>query len=256
MLGLAPNASRLSVRFFMQDTFGHFAQNLMKHQEQMEIVCSPSEPWGILTLWDLLQETANRKSSKKEPPAQLIGDVTRAVLTGTLYPASLYAQVQLRLRAEKQISHNKAAIIKAYLLRNVVKEDDTHPYKEALGVKLNENTSCLPYRLGRLFAVLECLQEAAAGKKLNTTIRDRYFNSACSTPATVFPRLVALAQNHLRKLSDGSRIYYTKLVSELFSGMDESYPVRLSLQEQGVFQIGYYHQMQYMYTKKEDKNNV
>ncbi|MFR5853995.1 MAG: type I-C CRISPR-associated protein Cas8c/Csd1 [Lachnospiraceae bacterium] len=256
ILGLAPNASRLAVRFFLQDTFGGFAANLEKHQKRLEIVRPAFDDRNSLSIWSLLRETANPNSRDKKPPEPLVGALLRAVLMNALYPAELFAQTEIRLRAEHEVSRGKAAILKAYLLRNVVElNPDNHPYKEVLQVQLNETTTYLPYRLGRLFAVLEALQ-LKANPGINATIKDRYFNSACATPAVVFPALIRLAQNHLNKLDGGVKVYYDKMITGLFNTMDESYPVRLSLQDQGIFQIGYYHQKQKFFTKKEEQENV
>ena len=128
-----------------------------------------------------------------------------------------------------------------------------HVYKEVLHVNLNEESTYLPYRLGRLFAVLESLQ-LRANPGIKATIKDRYFNSACATPALVFPTLLRLAQSHLSKLG-GPGIYYDQLITKLLSCVTQSYPARLTLQDQGIFQLGYYHQKQQLFTKKEDKDN-
>ena len=121
-------------------------------------------------------------------------------------------------------------------------------------MQLNENTNYAPYLLGRLFSVLEALQEKA-NPGINATIRDRYFSSACATPAIVFPTLIRLAQAHLKKLDTGWRIFYDRQIGDILAQMDNSYPARLNLQDQGVFQLGYYHQTQKRFTKKEDENN-
>ena len=257
ILGIAPNAARLAVRFFLQNTFGSFAANLDRHQKRLEIVRPAFDEREGLSVWSLLRETANPNSRDKKPPEPLVSALMRAVLMNTLYPAELFAQTEIRLRAEHEVSRGKAAILKAYLTRNVVemKAENAHPYEEVLQVELNENTTYLPYRLGRLFAVLEALQQRA-NPGINATIKDRYFNSACATPAVVFPALIRLAQNHLNKLDGGIKVYYDKLITGLFNTMDESYPARLSLQDQGIFQIGYYHQKQRFFTKKEEQENV
>lgn len=256
ILGIAPNAARLAVRFFLQDTFGRFATNLNEHQERLKIVHPAFDERDGLSVWSLLRETANPNSRDKKPPEPLVSALMRAVLMNTPYPAELFIQTEIRLRAEHEVSRGKAAILKAYLLRNVVElNPDNHPYKEVLQVQLNENTTYLPYRLGQLFAVLEALQ-LKANPGINATIKDRYFNSACATPAVVFPTLVRLAQNHLNKLDGGIKVYYDKMITGLFNAVEESYPVRLSLQDQGIFQIGYYHQKQKLFTKKEEKENV
>lgn len=256
ILGLAPNASRLSVRFFLQNSFDKFAQNYQKHQEDLDIVRPAFDERETLSIWALLRETVNPNSRDKSAQPQLVGEMLRAVLTGSLYPSALYTQTEIRLRAEKEINRGKAAIIKAYLLRNIVEQrkDQTHVYKEVLDVELNEQSTYLPYRLGRLFAVLEAVQQKA-NPNINTTIKDRYFNSACATPALVFPTLLRLAQRHLSKIGGGAEVYYDKMITELLGDVTQSYPLRLSLQDQGIFQIGYYHQKQKLFTKKEEKDN-
>lgn len=256
ILGLAPNASRLSVRFFLQDSFDAFVKHYQKHQERLNIVRPAFDERETLSIWALLRETVNPNSRDKSAQPQLIGEMLRAVLTGSLYPSALYTQTEIRLRAEKEINRGKAAIIKAYLLRNIVEQqkDQTHVYKEVLDVELNEQSTYLPYRLGRLFAVLEAVQQKA-NPNINTTIKDRYFNSACATPALVFPTLLRLAQSHLGKIGGGAEVYYDKMITELLGDVTQSYPPRLNLQDQGIFQIGYYHQKQKLFTKKEEKDN-
>lgn len=257
ILGIAPNASRLSVCFFLQDSFGAFVTNYQKHQERLNIVRPAFDERETLSMWALLRETAIKNPNK--PPKfqrQLVEEMLNAILTGSPYPSTLFTQVEIRIRAEKDINRGKAAIIKAYLLRNVVEQqkDQTHVYKEVLDVELNEQSTYLPYRLGRLFAVLEAVQQKA-NPNINTTIKDRYFNSACATPALVFPTLLRLAQSHLSKIGGGAAVYYDKMITELLGDVTQSYPLRLSLQDQGIFQIGYYHQKQKLFTKKEEKNN-
>lgn len=257
ILGFAPNASRLSVRFFLQNSFDEFVQNYQKHQEDLDIVRPAFDERETLSMWALLRETAIKNPNK--PPEfqrQLVEEMLNAILTGSPYPSTLFTQVEIRIRAEKEINRGKAAIIKAYLWRNVAKrqKDQKHIYEEVLGVALNEQSTYLPYRLGRLFAVLEAVQQKA-NPNINTTIKDRYFNSACATPALVFPTLLRLAQSHLSKIGGGAEVYYDKMITELLGDVTQSYPLRLSLQDQGIFQIGYYHQKQKLFTKKEEKDN-
>ena len=251
ILGLSPNAARLSVRFFLQDTFGDFARNLLLHHERMEIQRPSFDARTSLSFWQLLNETVNQKSRDKTPSPLLAGSLIRAVLVNGPYPELLMSQTQLRIRAEKAVTRGRAAIIKAYLLRNAAEEEN---YKGVLSVELNENTNYQPYLLGRLFAVLEGLQQAA-NPGINATIRDRYFNSACATPAVVFPQLIKLAQAHLKKLSAGSRVYYDRQIGEITGNLQQEYPARLNLRDQGIFQLGYYHQTQKRFTKKEEKDN-
>lgn len=250
ILGLSPNAARLSVRFFLCNSFGALMQNVLKHQEDLRIVKPAYDTWNELSLWWLLRETFNRNArEKKNPHAQMEGDLMRSILLGLPYPETLFERVQLRIRAERDVTRGRAAIIKAYLHRC-----PHFVYKEVLTVELNPETKYPPYLLGRLFSVLEALQQQA-NPDINTTIKDRYFSSACATPAIVFPTLIKLAQAHLKKLDDGWRIYFDKQIGEILSAITQTYPARLSMQDQGVFQLGYYHQTQRRYQKKEEQEN-
>lgn len=249
LLGLAPNAARLSVRFFLRDTFGCFAQNLQKHAEEMEINCSEKEKFRTLPIWAVVNETTRTVPGQPAKPSpQLAGDLLRAVLTGGRYPATLLNGVTLRIRAEQNVTRGRAAVIKAYYLRNY----PTELNKEVYTVSLNETTN-VPYLLGRLFSVLEAVQKAA-NPGINTTIKDRYFNAACATPGMSFPTLLRLSQKHLRKLNDGLATHYDKQITELMAQLPESgFPARLSLPDQGKFTIGYYHQTQKRYVKKNEE---
>lgn len=249
LLGLAPNAARLSVRFFLRDTFGSFAQNLQKHAEEMEIDCSEKEKFRTLPIWAVVNETTRTVPGQPAKPSpQLAGDLLRAVLTDGRYPATLLNGVTLRIRAEQNVTRGRAAVIKAYYLRNY----PTELNKEVYTVSLNETTN-VPYLLGRLFSVLEAVQKAA-NPGINTTIKDRYFNAACATPGMSFPTLLRLSQKHLRKLNDGLATHYDKQITELMAQLPESgFPARLSLPDQGKFTIGYYHQTQKHYVKKNEE---
>lgn len=251
VLGLAPNAARVSVRFFMQGTFGAFMKNINDHYERLEIVRPGWADDGLLTPWEMLRATVNMKSRDKAPSAVMSGAVMRAILEGGRYPASLLEGVMLRIRAESDITWQRAAILKAYYLKN---EHADCP-KEVLTVGLNEASTNPAYTLGRLFAIYEAVQQDA-NPGINSTIKDKYFNSASAMPASIFPILGNLYQKHLRKLGDGSRIYYDKQVAALKCILGESYPQRMTLAQQGAFDLGYYHQTQKRYEKRnkeEDK---
>lgn len=243
VLGLAPNAARISVRFFLQDTFDVFAQRLKAHYDRLEIIRPSFDNRTQLPLWLLLQETVNRQSRDKTASPQMSADTLRAILTGGRYPATLFQQTMLRIRAEHDITRGKAAIIKAYLLRN----DTQQNRMEALTVKLNDDCNDLPYVLGRLFSVLEDIQQQA-NPGINTTIKDRYFSSASATPAVVFPVLLNLAEKHQKKLSAGQKVYNSKRLQDLLGRIRESYPTHLTLSDQGIFQLGYYHETQKRYS--------
>ena len=255
VLGLAPNAARLSVRFFWQNSFGALARNLERHYQRLEIIRPSFDKFPTLSIWRLVLETVRKAppgGRAPEPHPRLAGDLLLAVLNDTLYPATLLNGVELRIRAERSVSRGQAAILKAYYTKYLEQFQPDSPMKEALTVELNEQTNYLPYLLGRLFAVLEGLQQSA-NPGINTTIKDRYFNSASATPAIVFPQLINLAQKHLNKLDGGLAVYYDKQITELSSRITQTLPTRMSLAEQSAFQLGYYHETQRRYTAKNNK---
>ena len=255
VLGLAPNAARLSVRFFWQNSFGALARNLERHYQRLEIIRPSFDKFPTLPIWRLVLETVRKAppgGRTPEPHPRLAGDLLLAVLNDTLYPATLLNGVELRIRAERSVSRGQAAILKAYYTKYLEQFQPNSPMKEALTVELNEQTNYLPYLLGRLFAVLEGLQQSA-NPGINTTIKDRYFNSASATPAIVFPQLINLAQKHLNKLDGGLAVYYDKQITELSSRITQTLPTRMSLAEQSAFQLGYYHETQRRYTAKNNK---
>ena len=244
ILGLSPNAARLSVRFFLHDCFGGFLSHVNAHHARMEIVRPANDPYETIPLWALLQETVPQTVRDKSPSPVLAGATARAILSNTDYPAALLNGVMLRIRADRKITRGRAAILKAYYLKN----PHTECPKEVLTVSLNETSSIVPYNLGRLFSVLEAIQQAA-NPGINTTIKDKYFNSASATPATIFPILNNLAQKHLKKLDTGLRIHYDRQLGQIKELLGEMLPGRLSLPEQASFDLGYYHQTQKRYSK-------
>ncbi len=251
VLGLSPNAARLSVRFFLRNSFGNFVRSVQAHYERLEIVRPSYAKNEFLPPWKLLGETVNQNSRDKAPVPGLPGEVLRAILNNTSYPATLLNGTELRIRAERDITPNRAAILKAYYL----KDPHTDVPKEVLTVSLNPNCTDIPYTLGRLFSVYEAIQ-SAANPGIKATIKDRFFNSAAATPGTIFPILGSLAQKHLRKLrgdNPGLSVFYEKQILDLSGILHETYPPRLSLPQQGSFQLGYYHQTQARYEKKEEK---
>lgn len=259
ILGLSPNAARISVRFFFVDTFGDFIRNYEQYFREFEIIKPSFDNRVNVPLWQILQETANKNSKDKAASPLLAGAVLRSILSGIKYPEALYQNTILRAKADQdnpdknitKISRIKAAIIKACLLRNYKNNE------EVVTVALNEECKKVPYVLGRLFAVLEDLQEKA-NPGINSTIKDRYFNSACATPSVTFPLLTKLANTHLKKISaqKGTVIYFEKLIGELMNKLEvenNAMPARFSLPEQGEFVLGYYHQVQKRFEKREEK---
>jgi len=257
ILGLSPNAARLSIRFFYVDQFGNILKHLQEHYERMKIVRPASDSLAYYGIWRMLQETINKKSKDKKPQPGIAGQTFEAILSGGRYPEGLYMAVLARIRAEQdqkennvyKITRGRAAIIKAYLLRNCLSLN----MKGEDFVELNENCEELAYVLGREFSVLEAIQEDA-NPGINATIKDRYFNSACATPGIIFPVLFKLKNSHTRKLEIGKAIYYEKLLTELQGKIPPSgCPKRLTLEQQGLFILGYYHQTQRRFKKKEEK---
>lgn len=246
VLGIAPNAARLSVRFFMMNSFGKMIENIQKHELRLRLNDgSNSEPY--ISIWRMLKETY-REGGEASPI--LAGELTRSILEDKYYPATLINSVDLRIRADRKINHVRAAIIKAYYIKNKTK----YIQKEVLTVALNKETDNVPYNLGRLFAVLEFVQRKA-NPGINATIKDKYFGSASSIPATTFPYLINLSQKHLRKIEGGLKVYYEKMIGEIMDKIDNGFPRTMNMPERGAFQLGYYHQVQEMYTSKKEKED-
>ncbi|NLN82050.1 MAG: type I-C CRISPR-associated protein Cas8c/Csd1 [Clostridiales bacterium] len=250
ILGLSPNSTRLSVRFFIENTFGNIMENQAAHYRDLDIEHSPDE-FEYLPLWKLMQETVSPHSKDKAASPLLTGSVLRSIFTGQPYPQALFNNVMVRIRAEREVTRGKAAIIKACLLRKY----NYQKYKEELKVSLNEQSENRAYILGRLFSVLEKVQlEANPG--INTTIKDRYFTSACATPASVFPTLLRLSNHHLSSIKKTNTNYAyadENRITELMDKLDvknNPFPAHLSLDEQGLFVLGYYHQKKANFTKK------
>lgn len=240
ILGLSPNAARISVRFFLTGTFGFFLRNAAEHFERLKIVTPSFVTSDRITIWQMMMETVNPNDKDKKSLPILAGAVLRSILTGREYPVSLYQNLLLRIHAEtgeKKITYRRAAIIRAYMIKNKGRK---------ITVALDPSSKNVPYVLGRLFAELEKIQ-LDSNREIQATIKDRYFNSACATPARVFPVLQKLSQHHLRKLEKGKKTYHESKLSKLMNLLDinnNPLPKGLSLEEQGIFVLGYYHQRQ------------
>lgn len=258
ILGLSPNAARISVRFFITDPFEKVIQNIMAHYRDMAIVKEYDNQPDYITVRHILSETVSKKSRDKEAAPLLAGAVFRAILTNAPYPAALYAAIINRVRADmddqehyiSKINYIRAATIKAFLIRKY-RHQSPHPFQEALTMSLNEKCTIPAYLLGRLFAVLEKVQQEAIGN-VNASIKDRYFTSACATPASVFPILLRLSQHHIAKAEYG--YVSDRLIQDILDKLDVTQnpiPSRLSLDEQGVFILGYYHQRAAFYKSKD-----
>ncbi|NOX40076.1 MAG: type I-C CRISPR-associated protein Cas8c/Csd1 [Alphaproteobacteria bacterium] len=240
ILGLAPNAARLSVRFWHPGTFGDFARHITRFWDDLALEPSPFKT--IPAAWSLLYETALQHKAENIPP-RLGGDLMRAVLTGAPYPRTLLSGVISRIRADGDINGRRAAICRAFINRNIKREE--------IPMSLDRDNPNPAYRLGRLFAVLERTQQAAL-PGLNATIRDRYFAAASATPARIFPQLTKNTTYHLslmRKGESGGLAYVLdREMGEIWTKLDADLPRSLNLEDQGRFVAGYYHQR---WTKKD-----
>ena len=242
ILGLAPNSSRIAVVFWSELPLKQFAGIIGRHFDDMEIVDTRIEKHPYAGLHSILGAvTYGGKSSDASP--NLPEAVVKSIFQGLAYPVSLYQACIRRIRAEQTLSVTRAAIIKAYL--NRINDNNN----KKIDIMLNKENSNQGYLCGRLFAVLEKIQEDANGIH---SIRDRYMNSASSTPATVFATILNLSTHHIEKLNTGSQVYYEKLKQEIISKLDaDGFPSHLDTHDQGRFFVGYYHQRQDFFVAKE-----
>lgn len=244
ILGLSPNISRLSVRFWHVSTVGDMAEKIGQHFRDLAIVKQYENNPEFPGMWHLLRQTAVQGKTENIPPL-LSGALMRSILTGLVYPQVLLAIVIGRIRADQDINYLRAAIIKACLVRKFRLNRTEKEVKMAL----DKESTNIAYRLGRLFAILEKTQQDAI-PGANTTIKDRYYGSASATPRVVFPQLLRLAQHHIQKAEYGK--WNDKMIEEVVKDISV-FPAHLSLDDQGMFAIGYYHQRQAFFTKSKDE---
>lgn len=248
ILGLAPNAARVSVRFFHRSTIADLIAKLHDHQQCLQMVRQFTESVGkrfadpeFPAVWQILRETARVAD---EIPPLLSGALTRAIVEGTPYPEGLFYAIIRRIHADRAINYLRAATLKAILIRN---------HKQSIPIMLDITNTDSAYLLGRLFSALEKTQEDALGN-VNAGIRDRFYSAASATPASVFPRLLRTYQHHLSKLNGGAKVNRERLIQEILSSIDSAgFPNQFSLKKQGIFAIGYYHQRKDFFTKRENQ---
>lgn len=258
VLGLAPNASRISIRFWEVGTLGLFARRLAEHAHDFAL--NP-QPWKTApSAYRVVLATAPHRegSAPKMDDAMsiLVGEFMRAVLAGRPYPRSLLANILMRMRSDGQISGLRVGICKGILARE--RRLGINSDKEEVPVSLDKESTNAAYRLGRLFAVLEDAQRQALGGQVNATIRDRYYGAASATPASVFPMLLRNTQNHLgrlRKDRPGAAIGLEKDIRDIVDGLSDRFPRSLRIEDQGRFAIGYYHQSQSRFRKAADSSD-
>lgn len=247
ILGLAPNNARIAVRFWHEDSFGNFITRVARHHLDLEIEHDDCWP-NYISIYRLLRETVPRESTDKAASPLLGGLLMRSILENTPYPVPMYAAILSRVKVERSINYVRAGFIKACLIR-LARAKANHE-EEMITVSLNEENPNVSYRLGRLFAILESAQKVA-NPNVKRTIRDSYFASASSTPGVVFPILLKLSQHHLSKINSekpGLGVNISKSMDDVISSIDR-FPVNLTLEEQGMFMLGYYHQHESFFRK-------
>lgn len=260
VLGLAPNASRIAVRFWFHDTFERLGPRILQHFDDLRIVRASDRDAATPAMYWLLRSIAPQGKAENVPP-RLAGEWLRAILEGTPYPPALLNAAVNRCRAEQasdsfggNVPYLRAAILKACINREHRRRHGLPPGFQFIREELDVNQTDPAYRLGRLFAVLERIQSAAQ-PGINATIRDRYYGAASSTPGAVFPTLMRLKNAHLKKLSPGMETFFEKLVGGICGSVEQpaltDFPRQLDLHAQGLFALGYYHQRQSLYAGKQ-----
>jgi len=251
--GLTPNSSRISQKFVIKNSFGKIMENIQQHQMDMQI----KEGVLQIPLWKLTKELASPKAKDEKVPPPLLSALLLALMNGTNYPSSLLDTIIRRIRTDQdeeknafiKINDTRVSIIKACLNRKARLMNK----KEEITMALDLSNTNQAYLCGRLFAVLEYIQQRASGGNLNRTIKDAYFSSACARPATVFPKLIMLSQHHLASLD--ATVFFDKLLGGIVGSLNEEFPQALSMDDQGKFIIGYYQQNNVLYTKNTEKQN-
>lgn len=246
--GLTANSSRICTKFVVRNRFGVILEHVAAHQKDIRIL----ENQKPVSMYWIQKQLVSPKSKDAKVPPPLIAGLFASILNGTRYPDALLATVIARVKTDtdetqqKKVNHIRAGLIKGCLNRKAKKEEIT--------MSLNLDNTNQAYLCGRLFAVLEKIQQDASGGNLNRTIKDSYFSSACSKPATVFPKLIQLSQNHLKKVE--YVLFYQKLCGDIIDQLEDAFPSTLSLDEQGKFIIGYYQQNKALYAKKEKQQET
>lgn len=246
--GLTANSSRICTKFVVRNRFGVILEHVAAHQKDIRIL----EKQKPVSMYQIQKQLVSPKSKDAKVPPPLIAGLFASILNGTRYPDALLATVIARVKTDtdetqqKKVNHIRAGLIKGCLNRKAKKEEIT--------MSLNLDNTNQAYLCGRLFAVLEKIQQDASGGNLNRTIKDSYFSSACSKPATVFPKLIQLSQNHLKKVE--YVLFYQKLCGDIIDQLEDAFPSTLSLDEQGKFIIGYYQQNKALYAKKEKQQET
>lgn len=271
ILGLSPNDARISIRFWQQSTLGQLTEKIAQHYQDLYL---EPIPWRTPpSIPKLTLETAPYRKDKKgefktdfkDVPPLLAGDLARAIFTGQRYPQSLLAQLLMRMRSDGHVTSLRVALCKAVInraarlhqLSNQTPTPSEHHKEIPMSLDVTETNAA--YRLGRLFAVLESIQRKALGDGINATIRDRYWGAASATPASIFPILIRNSANHLgkiRKENPSLSSFFDWQIGDIEQGLSTSWPKSLSMNDQGRFAIGYYHQKWTRTIKTKDGKEI
>lgn len=250
ILGLAPNSARIAVVYWSETPLRDFAGKILRHFDDMEIIDTRKDRKPYMGIKDILSAvTLGGKQSEATP--NLPESIIKSIFLGTPYPYTLLSACIRRIRAESGDGNaariTRIAIIKAFLNRQNVND-------KRMEIMLDKRNTNQGYLCGRLFAVLDRIQEDANGI---SSICDRYMNAASSTPSSVFATILNLSSHHLENLSnEGKKVFYEKLKQEIIDKISsDGFPAHLDLQDQGRFFVGYYHQRQDFFNKEENNND-
>jgi CRISPR-associated protein Csd1 len=266
VFGLTPNKARISQKFIYKDNFGNIIKNIVQHQKDMAMSKKAVEDGKPVTFRDIFKELISPNSTSEKVSSPLMSAVMLSAFQGTEYPNALLENVVRRVKIDQDNKDNKdkqnkyikmndvrVGIIKGYINRNLRLKGNKEEFQMSLDLE-NRNPA---YLCGRMFAVCEKIQMEALGKELNQTIKDSYFASACASPSVVFPNLLKLSQNHLANIRKKSpvdknpSVYYQIIMGEIMDKLVGEFPSTLSLEDQGRFIIGYYHQNRDFFVSKK-----
>lgn len=244
IVGLKPNTSRISIKFIFRKKYADVLWNIARFQQDMQV----SSKLRPVSFARIKKELVSPKSTNEKVNPALFSKLFEAVIYGNRLPKALLETVVRRVKTDS--GESKVNGVRTGLIKACINRDSN---EEELKMALDKENYSQAYLCGRLFAVLEKVQQRASKDSLNRTIKDSYFASAASKPSMVFPKLMKLSQNHLNKLSDGARIFYTKLIGEIISNIEGEFPDTMSLKEQGRFIVGYYQQYQSFFEKQNNE---
>jgi CRISPR-associated protein Csd1 len=261
IVGITPNSSRISIKFMLKDRFGNILSNVIQHQKDMNLESGT----GNISLSRLLKELISPKASKTTVPSPITASIMNSILMGTAYPSELLDTVVRRVKTDSdeegdngkkknvKLNYIRAGIIKACINRKARINNKEEEIKVALDKEnLNEAYLC-----GRLFCILENLQYKSSASKLNRTIKDTYFASACAKPALIFPKLIKLSNFHSAKLEQGARTSFDIQMQDIMGKLKQSFPTTLSVEEQGKFILGYYQERENHFNEvRKNKENT